>query len=1051
MKSKLILIIVFTILASCLFSYEPHFITDPAISPDGTEICFVYKGDLWLVPFIGGTAKRLTSTVANETGPNWSADGQILAFSSNREGPTWVYTMPATGGIANPVFKEAMTLCDWFADGQNLLCAKNNLSWGTSLYKVPLDGSKPVLISELGDFFCTLSPDDTKIIFNRYGDPYREAYKGTKNGELWQYDIESRNYTKLTNTDFTERYPRYSFVTDDVYFCASDGYRYQLFKAQNGNFANPEKLTDFDPWSVRDISIARQNDRISFELFDTIWCYDPDTLVENRVFQLQVSIEEDNWFELNQSENLNDTFDSFAVSDNELLTAFSYKYDLFVMPRKGGEVKQITSDHGGVDNIAFLADNRTIIFSQYEDGIINLYKTRIDSVMTVEKVNWYGRDLFNVDRFYRSSEHRWVIEYTDSSGSGRIAVADSIFANIRPVVTDMVVSSSFVVSPDGSMAIFAVTRDDIYVRELYLYDFATKLRTKVLNDDAWLYGIVWLENQKSVLLSRSKDGSRTIYRLDLIPRDEFELDTDNWKEIFTMSGNVSIADTLAKAEKRTTPKGKSQSVDKTPLNFSQIDFYQIDKRFYPIISDPDNVYAVKAIDDTSFYYIRATSGKDKKTFLHKANIRGKNTSEIGAFPANLDYQFITDKTFYYKEFKKLKAFNLKAKSRTDITNSFQYTYNLHKLNEKVFEQVWGIFGRKFYDPQMHDNDWNALYERFKPYMQYADNVSVLGIIIEEMIGELNASHTGFYPRSEGIRIQKPVAYLGLEFNQRKVLPQGLEISRVYMGSALQSYYAIRKGDILVSINGITLTPTVSSDSLLMDMVDKKLELVFRRQDTDIRTSVKGLSWSANHELWFDDKLERMRIQTNELSANRIGYVMIPRMSNSEYTNFVSEIFTKNADKEALIIDIRGNSGGRIHNDLLSFLANKPNAYTTNRSYGAVKRETPVRTWTKPLVLLIDENSFSDAEIFPQLFKEAGYGTVIGMPTSGSVIGTWQVQLLDGSSMRMPGSGWYRLDGTNMEGNGAQPDIRIEMSLNDIVAENDLQLRKAVEVLLNKIK
>lgn len=1049
MRYKCIIGIVFIAALCSLFAFEPRFATDPAISPDGTQVCFVYNGDLWLVPFIGGTAKRLTSTAAGEFGPSWSVDGKTIAFAANREGQTWVYTMPAIGGAARPVFREAYSVCDWFADGEHLLCSRSNLSWGTSLYKVPLNGSKPVLIAEIGDYFSSLSPDNTKIIFNRYGDPYRKAYTGSKNGDIWSYDLNSNLYTRLTDTDFTERYPRHSYVSDNVYFCASDGQRYQLFKAPGGNFRDPEQLTFFDIWSVRDISIARQNDRMVFELFDTIWCYDPDEIGENKVFQLPVRIKEDNWSELNRTDKQTDTFDSFTVSDDELLVAFSYNYDLFVMPRKGGDVKQITFNHGGVEDIAFLSDNRTIVFSQYENGVVSLYKTKVDSVMKVAKINWLGSDIFNVDRFYRSSEHRWVIEYTDSSGSGRIAVADTTFTNIRPVVTDKVVSTNFVVSPDGSMAVFAATRDDIYVRELYLHDFSTKTQDIILNDDAWLYGMVWLPDQKSILISRNVSGNRNISRLDLVPRDEFELEKDHWHEILSKSVSA-YADTLSISNKRSTVKDKIGAGLKSPLSFSQIDWYQIDKRIYPILTDTDVIYAVKAIDDTSFYYLKFTPGKDRKAFLHKANIHGKNSSEISSFPHDLKYQFIADKTLYYSELKKLKAFNLKSKTRTEISNSFEYTYNLQKLNEKVFEQVWGIFGRKFYDPNMHDNDWNALYARFRPYLQYAENTSVLNTIISEMIGDINASHTGFYPRSDSRSVSRPVAYLGLEFNQRQVLPLGVEVSRIYMGSGLYSFYGIRSGDILISINGTDITPFTSVDSLLTDMAGKKLDLVFRRGNTEIKASLTGLNWGPNRELWYQDKVERIRRKTNELSDNRIGYVNIPSMSTSEYSKFISEVFTKNADKDALIIDIRGNSGGRIHNDLLSFLAKQPNAYSTSRTYGTVPRETPTRTWTRPIALLINENSFSDAEIFPQLFKEAGYGTVIGMPTSGSVIGTWSVQLLDGSSMRMPGSGWYRLDGTNMEGNGAEPDILVEMTPNDIIADNDLQLKKAVEVLLQEI-
>lgn len=1034
---------------SGLSAFEPHFATDPAISPDGNQVCFSYKGDLWTVSFKGGIAKRLTSTESAEFSPTWSPDGKTIAFSSNREGQTWAYIIPSTGGAAKPMFKEAFTVIDWFLDNDHLLCSKNNLSWGTSLYKAPLNRKKPKLIAEIGDSFSSLSPDNDKIIFNRYGEAYREAYRGSKNGDLWEYNISQEKYTRLTNTDLTERYPAYSFSSNTIFFSASDGYRYQLYKAKNGDFTNIEKLTNFDTWSVRDISIARQNDRIVFELFDEIWCYDPSKLLSDKAYKLPIEISEDDWRELNEDQILKDTFNQYAVSDDNLLIAFSYKYDLFMMPRKGGEVKQITMNQNGVENIAFLTDNRTIVFSQYLNGIENLYKTRVDSIMSIEQVEWYGKDNFNVDNFYRSSDKHWVIEYTDSTGGGRIAVADSSFENIKPIIVDKYVSTNFAFSPDGTMAIYATLRDDIYIREMYLYDFITNESKKIMNDDAWVHGFTWLPDQKSILLSKS-NNDRKIYRLDLVPRDEFELDIDNWKEIFKVETKITMKDSTS-AHDKPFLKGKKDKIKSIPLSYSQVNWYQIDKRLSPIVSDPDYLYTAKAIDDTSFYYIKMTRGKDAKAIVYRTNIYGKNTNEIGSFKSDYNYQILDDNILYYKDDSKLKSFNLKSKVKTDINNEFRYNYNRQLLNEKVFDQVWGIFGRNFYDPTMHNNNWSVLYTRFKPYLKYADASNVLEIIIEEMIGEINASHTGYYPRSESKVAYKASAYLGLEFNQRNILPVGLEVSKIYQGSVLYNFYGIREGDILMSIDGTRITQYISTDSLLSEKADKKIDLLFKHNNKDVKATVKGLNWSANRELWFEDMMEKRRSKTDALSNNRIGYVLIPRMSGTEYANFISDIFTYNADKDALIIDIRGNVGGRIHNDLLDFLTKKPNAFTTGRRYGSEMRVTPGRTWTKPIVLLIDENSFSDAEIFPQLFKEAKLGTVIGMPTSGSVIGTWEVSLLDGSSMRMPGSGWYRLDGTNMEGNGAQPDIRVEMSPEDIIQDNDLQLKKAVEVLLDKIK
>ena len=148
---KQFLIVILTLIAALGWALEPEFASDPAISPDGERVCFVYDNDLWLVPYGGGDASRLSSTQAGEWGPVWSPDGRWIAFNTNREGATHPYLISVETGESRPVIRESYTICDWFADGNSLLCTRYNQSFGSSFYRVPLDGSRPVLLAEIGD------------------------------------------------------------------------------------------------------------------------------------------------------------------------------------------------------------------------------------------------------------------------------------------------------------------------------------------------------------------------------------------------------------------------------------------------------------------------------------------------------------------------------------------------------------------------------------------------------------------------------------------------------------------------------------------------------------------------------------------------------------------------------------------------------------------------------------------------------------------------------------------------------------------------------------
>ncbi|MCK4339161.1 MAG: PD40 domain-containing protein, partial [Candidatus Cloacimonetes bacterium] len=170
-----------------VFSIEPHFMKDPAISSDGNTVCFYYMSDLWIVQFEGGEAKRITVSKGDDFNPVFSPDGKWIAFNSNREGQTNIYVIPSDGGVATCISKEGLRACDWYKNGKKLLATGYEVGMGTNIFSVHLNGKRPAEITEIGDFYSKLSPDNKKIIFNRRGMPYREAYHGSINGELWEY------------------------------------------------------------------------------------------------------------------------------------------------------------------------------------------------------------------------------------------------------------------------------------------------------------------------------------------------------------------------------------------------------------------------------------------------------------------------------------------------------------------------------------------------------------------------------------------------------------------------------------------------------------------------------------------------------------------------------------------------------------------------------------------------------------------------------------------------------------------------------------------------
>lgn len=1045
MPQKLIICVLLVILSGVLIALEPAFARDPAISPDGSEICFVYNSDLWIVPFKGGDARRLTSTEASEWGPAWSPDGSLIAFNSNREQQSYVFTISPRGGEAKPVFRESMTVVDWFKDSQNLLCTRYGFRNGSGYYKVNLDGTRPVLLAEIGDRFGSLSPANDKIVFNRYGDAFREAYRGSMNGDLWQIDLQTGVYTRLTSTDLTERYPRYSYDSNSVYYCASDGKNLQLFKAEKGNFAKPEQLTNFDTWSVRDITIARKTDRIVFELFSEIWTWVPG----KGALKVEINIPEDQWDDTKAVERLPNYFEDYQVSDDNLLVAFRAGYDLFAMPVKGGEVKRITTDHGGSNGMLFLPNSHELIVQKRQKGRDNLFRAVIDSTISIEPLDWFGKDDCYVEMFAWDPDNNMMIHYRDETETGKIAIADSTMKIWEVVEAPSAISSVFAINKEKSHALFMGLRPENWMREQYLYDFSTKEFTKLYTDDQWVSWQGWMPGNKSVLMQRSNG----IWRLDLVPRDEFEHDKDNWLEILdpTLVIKVEPADSLKTAADSLAAISVEEPKDK-PAKPLEIVKEGLRDRIYPVIQDDSyDLFVIKALSDSTFLFMKDGSRQSKDTLLMKANIYGKGIEEEHNFGKQARNFRITGDVIYYQEDNRIKSYNINGGKKIEFSAQFDYTFDYKELNKRVFEEVWGAFGLNFYDSKMHNQNWDDIYNRFAPYMDKVRNMEDLSLIVDEMIGEVNASHTGFYPRMDKLYPSKSTAYLGLELDYSVPQTEGIRVKTVLPTTRLADLYKLKPGAVINSIDGIRITATTPLDSLLADKTGKKIKLTFTQDGVSTEALVTGLSWSEQRALWYLYKTRLRAAEVDRLTQGRVGYIHIPAMGSSDWTNFYRDLFRDNFDKEAIIIDVRGNVGGRIHDQIISLLQKQQYGFSSSRRWNKQPAPEPGRMWGKPSIVLVDEHSFSDGEIFPIVYQELKLGKVVGYPSSGAVIGTWEYELIDGSSMRMPGSGWYKLDGTNMEGTGARPDIVVELTPNDLIANRDLQLQRAVQEILAELQ
>lgn len=381
-----------------------------------------------------------------------------------------------------------------------------------------------------------------------------------------------------------------------------------------------------------------------------------------------------------------------------------------------------------------------------------------------------------------------------------------------------------------------------------------------------------------------------------------------------------------------------------------------------------------------------------------------------------------------------------------------------KISEKqemlqAFDEAHAAFAAGFYDPNFHGKDWNALGKLYRELVAQCGSRQEFLYYLNRMVGEVSASHTG--ANASTIEAEPfETGYIGAELE-----PEAMQGGRMRFkvasieksGPADQVW--LREGDYIFTINrqpiGIYdniwrhFEATVGQEVSLF-VADNPEGNNFRE------VKIKPESWMQRRMRMYQQFVIGNKQKAAQDSRGAVAYVHIPAMNPQALNQFQNELASQQVQRaKGLIIDVRDNGGGNIHQQLIDILSRKSYAYMQLRN--GMKIGQPQVAWDRPIVILINERSYSDAEVFPHAMKTLGMATIIGVQTPGAVIGTRDIRLSDGTSWRLPSTGFYNIDGTNQEHNGCKPDIEVDISPADLLAGRDPQMEKAIEVLLNDIR
>jgi tricorn protease len=389
--------------------------------------------------------------------------------------------------------------------------------------------------------------------------------------------------------------------------------------------------------------------------------------------------------------------------------------------------------------------------------------------------------------------------------------------------------------------------------------------------------------------------------------------------------------------------------------------------------------------------------------------------------------------------------------------TFNVTLEIDKPGEwaEMFDDAWRTMKYRFYDAKMHGKDWDAMRAKYKPLVTYVGDRHELMNVINEMIGELNASHTGASagggPRAEGTGA--PTRHLGIDLEPDDASGR-YKVGHVYEdGPVDKDWFKIEKGNYLIAIDGKPVKSTDDVTAFLGRRLNRKVELTLNAKPEDAgswKIKYEPIAQTAFANLRYERWVKERRAKVDELSHGRIGYLHIKAMDQPSLARFKKDL-AEFRHKEGLVIDQRWNGGGNIEQELLAILVQRP--YQVWQPRGTEPTPRPFNGYFGPKVVLQNWRSASNAEMFPAGFRALGLGKVIGTPTMGAVIGTGSYSLIDGSTIRTPGVGVYLSDQarTNMENTGVKPDVLVENSPEDNLAGRDRQLEVGVNELMKGLK
>lgn len=1007
----------------------------PALSPDGKKICFSYKGNLWTVSSSGGLASRLTIHVGFDGRPRWSPDGKWIAFVSNRTGNQDMFIIPSEGGSPRQVtwYGRGNIIADWSPDGQKLLffSARDSDEFlynafttpeaQTNLYTIDLHtlalqkltfDSEPVADG-------AFSPNGKLLAYRRSGQPtWRPWYRGSDSAQIVVKDLAAGTVKTLLASNAQQFYPLFSADGKSLFVTTLNGGSNtpNLWRVPLAG-GNPKQVTKYKTDAVRSPQIARNGSLITYLYEGDIYTVKPDGSDAKKV---NILVHTDDKVNMQQRQTLTGGAITMMSPDGKLI-ALILKGAIWVMSSTGGEAKRLTAQDGSYDDIAWSPDSSHLAVVSDRGGQTDVYSLDVTTKALTRLTNDEAAE----------SDTQWspdgkYVSYTKAGPQAGLYIAPAAGGSAERRVAESggnntffrgIVNHSW--SPDSRWLAFS--RSD-----------------KILTLDIWVVPVV---------------GGIPV-NITHYPGENIEpkFTRDGSRILFITRRNAVMQLCQVSLEKPAEPSQRRGATRRDRSSDVRIDFDGIQDRaevvpnFTGLVDfepTPDAQRAVVHLQNGIFLVVGLNGGQVQQVSLQP---EAPETSGVTFAPDGSRFYFTgVDGTAHA-----LPLGPFPPANSISIPFSADYVSDKQLLFQQAFLEFWRNFGAGFYDPGMHGVNWKALRDKYESLLPGIATPEEFTAILSNMVGEVNSSHSEVSAGS-GVPPGPAQPTLGLVYDYAYSGP-GLKVSAVMPdGPTDQPGAHLHQGDYILSIDGVEVLNNEAYYQTIQNKQGKPVDLLVNSKpskDGARSIKVRPISAVKYEDLDYEARVKHTREQVSKLSSGKFAYIHIREMSAQSLVRFDRELWGDAYLKDGLVLDIRGNGGGNTHDAILQELSQHVYGYTRQRD--SITETQPERIWTKPIVLLINENSFSDAEVFPQGFRSLHLGKIVGVPTPGYVIGVREATLLDGTHYRIPTSAFYTIDGRNMENLGIEPDINVINSPEDTALHKDRQLEAAIEVLLNQV-